>query len=212
MTDTVLFENAAILDGNAEGAVPGHVLVEGGSIKEVSDKPIAASTARRIDLRGRTLMPGLIDAHVHIYAIHLNQDLTRGMPHTLMTAHAIPRVRDMLHRGFTTVRDVAGGDYGMKLAIDQGLVEGPRLFVSGRALSQTGGHGDHRERTDETIPCACTSALDQMTRIADGVVGNSAGLSSNVTSDGRLLSAEIVSENEVMHCSNVTFIVWYPKS
>jgi imidazolonepropionase-like amidohydrolase len=165
----ILFENCRLIDGvSSTPREPMHVLIEDELIREVSDRPIESPTAERYDLAGRTLMPGLIDAHVHIYAIHLNQDLTRGMPHTLMAAHAIPRMRDMLHRGFTTVRDVAGGDYGMKLAVERGVVEGPRLFISGRALSQTGGHGDHRERTDETIPCACTSALDQMTRIADG--------------------------------------------
>lgn len=165
----ILFENCRLIDGVSDEACGDmHVLVEGNIIREVSDRPITAAGARRIDLKGRTLMPGLIDAHVHVYAIHLNQEKTRGMPHTLMTAHAIPRVRDMLMRGFTTVRDVAGGDWGMKTAIDSGIVEGPRLFVSGRALSQTGGHGDHRFRTDESVPCACTSALDIMTRIADG--------------------------------------------
>jgi imidazolonepropionase-like amidohydrolase len=165
-----LFANCTLIDGIASEATEGmHVLVEGQRIREVSDTPIQASGATRFDLKGRTIMPGLIDAHVHVYAIYLNQELTRDMPHTLMMAHAIPRVRGMLDRGFTTVRDVAGGDYGIKQAIDDGLIAGPRLFVSGRALSQTGGHGDHRHRTDDSIPCACTSALDIMTRIADGV-------------------------------------------
>lgn len=165
----ILFENCLLIDGVADAPREGmSVLVEGGHVREVSDVPLRAAGARRIDLAGRTLMPGLIDAHVHIYAIHLHQERTRGMPHTLMMAHAIPRVRGMLMRGFTTVRDVAGGDWGMKAAIESGLVEGPRLFVSGRALSQTGGHGDHRLRTDESVPCACTSALDIMTRLADG--------------------------------------------
>lgn len=165
-----LFENCTLIDGVSDSPREGvHVLVEGNVIREVSDAPIRSESARRLDLKGRTLMPGLIDAHVHVYAIHLNQELTRGMPHTLMMAHAIPRVRAMLERGFTTVRDVAGGDFGMKMAIEQDLVDGPRLFISGRALSQTGGHGDHRFLTDESIPCACTSALDIMTRIADGI-------------------------------------------
>lgn len=169
-TNVIVFENCQLIDGMAaEPRERMHVLVEGETIREVSDTPIRAVDARRIDLRGRTLMPGLIDAHVHVYAIHLNQELTRDMPHTLMMAHAIPRVRGMLMRGFTTVRDVAGGDFGIKRAIEDGIVVGPRLFVSGRALSQTGGHGDHRSRTDDHIPCACTSALDLMTRIADGV-------------------------------------------
>jgi imidazolonepropionase-like amidohydrolase len=165
----ILFTNATLIDGVADISRPGmHVLVEGNLIREVSDTPIQAKGARVINLRGRTLMPGLIDAHVHVYSIHLNQAREHGMPHTLMMAHANHRVRAMLMRGFTTVRDVAGGDWGMKTAIDSGLVEGPRLFVSGRALSQTGGHGDHRYRTDDTIPCACTSVHDMMSQLADG--------------------------------------------
>ncbi len=167
-----LFENCTLIDGHSDDVQEGiNVLIEGGTIREVTTESIKSPSARRIDLRGKTLMPGLIDAHVHIYAIHLNQEKTRGMPHTLMAAHAITRIRDMLHRGFTTVRDVAGGDYGFKRAVQDGLIEGPRLFVSGRALSQTGGHGDQRHITDDTIPCACTSALDIMGRLADGIEG-----------------------------------------
>lgn len=166
----LVFENCTLIDGIADEPRDGmNVLVDGNSIREVTAEPIKSASATRFDLRGKALMPGLIDAHVHVYAIHLNQSKTRGMPHTLMMAHAIPRVRDMLARGFTTVRDVAGGDFGIKQAIDDGLIEGPRLFIAGRALSQTGGHGDHRHRTDETLPCTCTSALDMMTRIADGM-------------------------------------------
>jgi imidazolonepropionase-like amidohydrolase len=166
----LIFENCTLIDGVADEPREGvNVLVEGNLIREVTSEPIRAADAKRYNLRGKVLMPGLIDAHAHVYAIHLNQEKTRGMPHTLMMAHAIPRVRGMLQRGFTTLRDVAGGDYGMKHAIEAGLVEGPRLFVSGRALSQTGGHGDHRHITDDSIPCACTSALDIMCRIADGV-------------------------------------------
>jgi len=165
----IIFANCRLIDGTSD-TVPEdcHVLVEGNRIREVSDTPIRAEGARVVDLAGRTLMPGLIDAHVHVYSTHLNSDKERAMPHTLMMAHAIHRVRAMLLRGFTTVRDVAGGDWGMKMAVELGLVEGPRMFVSGRALGQTGGHGDHRHRTDDSIPCACTSALDIMTRIADG--------------------------------------------
>jgi len=168
----ILFENCTVIDGVSEEPLPDrHVLVRDGTIAAISDRPLEAAGAERLDLRGRTLMPGLIDAHVHVYAIHLNQHQTRDMPHTLMTAHAVPRLKGMLHRGFTTVRDVAGGDWGIKEAVAEKIVEGPRLFVSGRALSQTGGHGDHRFRTEDQIPCACQSALDMLTRIADGVDG-----------------------------------------
>ncbi|GGD72511.1 metal-dependent hydrolase family protein [Croceicoccus mobilis] len=165
----IVFANCRLIDGVSDTVREDmHILVDGNEIREVSDVPITAEGAQIIDLKGKTVMPGLIDAHVHVYSVHLNSDKERGMPHTLMMAHAIHRVRDMLMRGFTTVRDVAGGDWGMKTAIELGLVEGPRLYVSGRALSQTGGHGDHRFITDESIPCACTSALDIMTRLADG--------------------------------------------
>nr|WP_298726783.1 amidohydrolase family protein [uncultured Steroidobacter sp.] len=168
----LIFENCTLIDGIAdEPREKVNVLVEGNLIREVTTEPIRMADAKRFDLRGKVLMPGLIDNHAHVYAIHLNQEKTRGMPHTLMMAHAIPRVLGMLRRGFTTVRDVAGGDYGIKRAIETGLVEGPRLFVSGRALSQTGGHGDHRHITNDQLPCACTSALDIMGRIADGVEG-----------------------------------------
>lgn len=167
-----VFENCTLIDGIADEATPEvNVVIERDRIREVTTEPARLDAAERFDLQGKTLMPGLIDNHVHVYAIHLDQEKTRGMPHTLMTAHAIPRVRDMLMRGFTTVRDVAGGDYGLKQAINLGLVTGPRLFVSGRALSQTGGHGDHRHITDDAIPCACTSALDIMCRLADGLDG-----------------------------------------
>jgi imidazolonepropionase-like amidohydrolase len=165
----ILFSNANLIDGIADAPRPDmHVLIENNTIREVSDQPIRSDNARTINLAGRTLMPGLIDAHVHVYSIHLNAAKEHGMPHTLMMAHASHRVRAMLMRGFTTVRDVAGGDWGMKTAIESALVEGPRLFVSGRALSQTGGHGDHRHRTDDSVPCACTSVHDMMCQLADG--------------------------------------------
>ncbi len=171
MTVTIL-ENCRLLDCIDFVLKDGHsIVVEDDRIREVSDQPVRINADRRLDLRGRTVMPGLIDAHVHVFAIHLNQELTRDMPHTLMMAHAAHRARAMLDRGFTTVRDVAGGDWGIKQAIAEGIMVGPRLFVAGRALSQTGGHGDHRFRTTDELPCTCNSALDVMTRIADGIDG-----------------------------------------
>lgn len=168
----LIFENCTLIDGLSDKPLEGvNILVDGKVIREVTPEPIRLADAQRYDLRGKVLMPGLIDNHVHVYAIHLDTEKTRGMPQTLMMAHAIPRVAGMLRRGFTTVRDVGGGDYGIKQAIQTGLIEGPRLFVAGRALTQTGGHGDHRHITDETIPCTCTSAWDIMGRLADGVEG-----------------------------------------
>lgn len=146
-----------------------HVLVEDDRVKEVADRPITASGATRIDLRGRTLMPGLIDAHIHILMSEVNLHLLDGIPLTLLAAKGSVSARAMLMRGFTSVRDTGGADYGMKTAIESGLFEGPRLFISGMPISQTGGHGDFRKRTQDHFECACCSGLAYTARIADGV-------------------------------------------
>jgi len=168
-----LFENCSVFDGIADDLQQGmSVAIENGRISEISKKNIDAAGAEVFDLKGRTLMPGLIDAHVHIYSAFLNYARTADMPHTLMAIHATGRLREILDRGFTTVRDVAGGDFGIKQAVEQDLIPGPRLFIAGKAISMTGGHGDHRKLTDSAIPCACSggnNALDMLTRIADGV-------------------------------------------
>ena len=165
-----LFHGGRLLDPHRPELRDGvEVLVEGERVKEVSDRPIQSSSATRIDLGGRTLMPGLIDAHVHIFLDEVNLALLDNMPLTLLSARATVRMRDMLMRGFTTVRDTGGGDWGMKIASEQGLVEAPRLFISGQAISQTGGHGDFRRKTQTDIECGCCSGLSYMGRIADGV-------------------------------------------
>ncbi|HET7136445.1 MAG TPA: amidohydrolase family protein [Casimicrobiaceae bacterium] len=165
-----LFSGGRLLDPRAPELREGvEVLVEGNRVKDVSDRPIAAQSATRVDLRGRTLMPGLIDAHVHFFLAEVNVGLLDGMPLTLLTAKAAVGARRMLMRGFTTVRDAGGSDYGMKAAIEQGLVDGPRLFVSGMPISQTGGHADFRKRTQTGFECSCCSGLAYLSRIADGV-------------------------------------------
>ena len=176
MTVTI-FENCNLLDGKSSELREGfHVLVEGERIREVSDRALKASNARVIDAAGRTMMPGLIDAHVHVFAIHLNADRTANMPLTLMTAAATHRIKNMLDRGFTTVRDVAGATPGLARALDDGLIAGPRFFHAGRALSMTGGHGDLRlqEEAPRYQPvCACAGGLltNSLAVMADGVDG-----------------------------------------
>ncbi len=145
------------------------MLVEGERIREVSDQPIKSAGAERIDVGGRTLMPGLIDAHVHVTIDEIAIGRMESWPLTLMTARAAGIMRGMLDRGFTTVRDCAGADWGLAEAVERGLFTGPRLFIAGQALSQTGGHGDFRRRTQGIEPCACSNALRSITRIADGV-------------------------------------------
>lgn len=165
-----LFHGGRFLDPRRDTLADGvQVLVEGGLVKEVSDRPIAAPGATRVDLRGRTLMPGLIDAHIHILLPEVNVHLLDGMPLTLLAAKGSSSARAMLRRGFTTVRDTGGADHGMKSAMKSGLFEGPRLFIAGMAISQTGGHGDFRKRTQSGYECACCSGLTYTARVADGV-------------------------------------------
>ena len=168
-----VFENCSLFDGVSDELQPGmNVAVEGDEIREVSTRPIRLPGTQVVDVGGRTLMPGLIDAHMHVYSAFLNYARTADMPHTLMAFHATHRLREILNRGFTTVRDVAGGDFGIKQAVAQGLVPGPGLFIGGRALSMTGGHGDHRKLTDPAVPCACSggnNALEMLTQVVDGV-------------------------------------------
>jgi imidazolonepropionase-like amidohydrolase len=145
------------------------VLVEDGTVKEVADRRLTSPSATQIDLRGRTLMPGLIDAHIHIVLTEVNLRLLADVPLTLLAAKGSVAMRAMLHRGFTTLRDTGGADYGIKAAVEQGLFEGPRLFIAGQPLSQTGGHADHRLRTQDREFCACCSGLSWTARVADGV-------------------------------------------
>ena len=167
-----LFENAAILDGHStELRSDHHVLVEDNRIVEVSDKPIKSETSHNIDVKGMTLMPGLIDAHVHVKATIVNVGRLSDIPVSYLTADAGKFMKQMLMRGFTTVRDAGGADRGLANAVTDGLLIGPRLFVSGLSLSQTGGHGDMRPVTSESHPitCACLASTQQLGRIADGV-------------------------------------------
>ncbi len=144
----VIFANCAVLDGTrSERREDHHVLVENGRIREVSDRPLDSAAAETIDLKGRTLMPGLIDAHVHAIAVDPVLARLSEQPASLVTLQAAQVLEGMLQRGFTTIRDAGGADGGLAEAVEEGLVRGPRIFPSGRALSQTGGHGDLRPRT-----------------------------------------------------------------
>jgi imidazolonepropionase-like amidohydrolase len=170
---TILFKNAALLDPLQSELREGHdVLVEDSLIKEVSDRPLRATADQTIDLKGKTLMPGLIDLHVHAVAVELNLAQQARMPNVLVTLRSTLMLRGMLRRGFTTVRDAGGAGYALKQAIESGLTDGPRLFVSGRALSQTGGHGDGRARSDylsSDAQCPCCVRVGALARVVDGV-------------------------------------------
>jgi imidazolonepropionase-like amidohydrolase len=145
------------------------VLVDGERIAEVSDRPIASGAAERIDLHGATLMPGLIDAHVHAVVTSMDLAAMERKPVTLVAHEARRVLEGMLQRGFTTVRDAGGADWGLAQAVESGLVAGPRIFFSGRVLSQTGGHGDFRPRAETASLCACQVHSSSFAHVADGV-------------------------------------------
>jgi imidazolonepropionase-like amidohydrolase len=106
---------------------------------------------------------------VHVIASHLNLTYNSQQPNVFATLRAIPIMKGMLMRGFTTVRDAGGADWNLAEATRTDLVEGPRIFAAGRALSQTGGHGDGRPRSDELETCACSTRVGALARVVDGV-------------------------------------------
>ncbi|WP_428669208.1 amidohydrolase family protein [Reyranella sp.] len=166
----ILFRNFSLLDPRWDEARGGYeVLIEGGTIKEVSRQPIKAHEARVIDGGKRTLMPGLIDCHVHVFLTEVNIRHLEAIPLTLLTAKSAELMRGMLNRGFTTVRDTGGADWGIKTAVESGLIPGPRLFISAKAIGPTGGHSDSRRRTDyQPASCGCCNGMVYVMAVADG--------------------------------------------
>jgi imidazolonepropionase-like amidohydrolase len=151
-------------------APPSRIVIENGRIAEVTPEPRQVADAQRIDGGGRVALPGLIDAHVHVVASsHDLIGLALKAP-SLVVAESSRIMRDMLMRGFTTVRDAAGADFGLQEAVVKGLFEGPRLFIAGFPVSQTGGHADMRPKGVRTKEMFCTCAgLGLIGAIADGV-------------------------------------------
>lgn len=169
---SVLFKNARLFDGSNGDCPEGiQVLVEAGVIREVSDKPIKMSHAHVIDLGGRTLMPGLIDAHIHAYFSDINWHKVDSAGEAYRAAHAARMLSFALNCGFTTVRDIGGGDYGLWRAIEDRLIRAPRFLYAGKMISMTGGHGDTRlmhESHHQQGYCSCGD-VNALNVVADGV-------------------------------------------
>ena len=171
--NTILFQAANVLDvASLQFKTAQDVWVENGLIKSVGPHQpdvFIASDTKVVKAEGKTLMPGLIDCHVHVIAAHLNLNITANQPNVFATLRALPIMKGMLMRGFTTVRDAGGGDWNLAEATRTDMTVGPRIFASGRALSQTGGHGDGRPRSDVIEPCSCSSRVGTLARVVDGV-------------------------------------------
>jgi imidazolonepropionase-like amidohydrolase len=163
--------NCTIFDGVSEDLLHGaSVVVEGDRIREVAPREIRLPDAERIDVLGRFVMPGLIDLHFHAYSATFDSRVLDRMPKPLLVSHAIRHLEGALSRGFTTVRDPGGGDVGLSLAIEQGVIAGPRFLYGGRAFAQTGGHGDMRPGYEEE-PCECgySGVISQVVDGADSM-------------------------------------------
>lgn len=167
------FTNALVFDGRNEKLRNATVVVDGERIHSVSAAPPPAG-AQTLDCGGRVLMPGLIDAHIHAYFYDLNVNRLQRLPLSLYSHHAANMLRDMLDRGFTSVRDTGGADYGLWMAIERGLITAPRLFYCEKALSQTGGHVDMRHHHDhhshdhDVVMCGCCF-VNPLGVVVDGV-------------------------------------------
>ena len=168
----VLFRNVRIFDGKgATLSAPSNVLVRAGKIDKISPSEITADDAQRIDGDGRVLMPGLIDVHWHAMLVRPTPmaALVNDIGYTNLLAAA--EATDTLMRGFTTIRDMGGPSFGLKRAIDEGLVAGPRIYPSGAMITITGGHGDFRQLYE--LPRVIGGPRSRMEQIGGSMVADS---------------------------------------
>lgn len=143
----IVLKNANVVDVDAEMVMESDIVIQGDRILEVSGDSALAQNhehARVIDLGGRYVIPGLIDSHVHVTSVIADSASIARLSPYYVAAGASKVLAGMIARGFTTVRDVGGADWGLARAVDEGLFEGPRIYFGGPAFSQTGGHGDMR--------------------------------------------------------------------
>ena len=167
----VLFQNVRIFDGkNVALSPPSNVLVRSNRIERISIAAIAAD-AQVINGGGRVLMPGMIDAHWHAMLVRPTPAaaLAGDVGYTNLLAAA--EATSTLMRGFTTVRDMGGPAFGLKRAIDEDLVAGPRIYPSGAVITITSGHGDFRQLSD--LPRTIGGMLSRMEKIGGSMVADS---------------------------------------
>ncbi|HMQ40817.1 MAG TPA: amidohydrolase family protein [Paracoccus sp. (in: a-proteobacteria)] len=166
---TMLIRNARIVDGTSpEATDPVDIHIESGRFTEVG-KGLKLTADEELDLKGGIVMPGLIDCHVHVIATSANLGLNAELPDSLVALRSAQLMRNMLMRGFTTVRDLGGATRGLQMAVEEKLVEAPRLVICGKALSQTGGHTDYRGPFHNRDVSYYAEKLGTLGRVCDGV-------------------------------------------
>ena len=171
---TVLFQNVRIFDGRSDAlSAPSNVLVKGNKIEKISPASATrdAGQTLAIDGGGRVLMPGLIDAHWHAMLIRPTPAAAIGGDVGYNNLLAAAEATDTLMRGFTTVRDVGGPAFGLKQAIDEGVVVGPRIYPSGAMITVTSGHGDFRQLSE--LPRTIGGMLARMEQVGGAMVADS---------------------------------------
>ncbi len=166
MENNLLLKDATYFDGVNEELKHSDILVHSGKIVEIGENltPKNSTEYQILDLKNKFLMPGLIDNHFHAYGISLSLFEIENTSMSYIALMAQKRLSAALQRGFTTVRDVAGGDYGLQKAIKQGLFAAPDYYYAGPAISQTGGHADPRNQEMDVCGHNHASGI-----IADGV-------------------------------------------
>ncbi len=167
MTQTLFTNATLVLDGFTELQPSFNVLVKDSRIVSVSAKPINAPEAAVIDVGGRTLIPGLIDAHAHITGLSLTPK-NIAYPAAEIAIASANYLRNCLMDGYTTIREAGGADHATARLLAEGHIVGPRLFYSGKALTQTGGGADFRTPDEEIDPCGHVGPFSNMSVIADG--------------------------------------------
>lgn len=170
--DAVLFRGVRVFDGVGPAlSAPTNVLVRGNTIEAIGPTA-AADGARIVEGRGRTLMPGLIDVHVHMTfsAMTMPQLLSPDLTPATAEAAAAQGAEAMLLRGFTSVRDAGGPVWSLKAGIDKGSYRGPRIWPSGATISQTSGHGDMRLPNEPSR--RFTGQVSRMERMGAGFIAD----------------------------------------
>ena len=169
----LIVRNARLLDVKAGELRPGaSIRIENDKIVEVCEDGQEMAVGEGsivLDADGGALMPGLIDAHVHAALTTMDFAALAMRQASWLALETRIILQRMLRRGFTTVRDAGGLDPGISRALERGLIKGPRVFRSGRVLSQTGGHGDTTPPSEHPLLCACSIRTNGFSHVADGV-------------------------------------------